>query len=233
MFNMATSNGVKVQSDPRVRVLIADGDWMVNQLLVSALTRQKNLFLVVGSACDSEEAIRLADVAKPHVAILSAELQDGQGSGLGVMRAIKDKHPSIAVVMLLRAPDRDLIVHSFREGARGIFCRTDSLQSLTKCIRSVHQGQIWASNRDIEYALEALGRARAPELKSASGKDLLNESEREVIGLVADGLRNREIAQALGVKEHSVSNRLYRIYDKLGISNRIELILYAQNRTVQ
>jgi len=91
----------------------------------------------------------------------------------------------------------------------------------------VHKGQIWASNEDLEHLIGALSQTKPLHLKNPDGMPLLTRREEEVVHLVADGLKNREIAERLKVKEHSVRNYLYRIFEKLGVSNRVELILYA------
>jgi DNA-binding NarL/FixJ family response regulator len=101
------------------------------------------------------------------------------------------------------------------------------LKAFSKCIRTVHQGQIWAGNEDLEHLIQALTHTNSLQFKSAHGTPLLTRREEEVVHLVADGMKNREIAQRLKVKEHSIRNYLYRIFEKLGVSSRVELILYA------
>jgi DNA-binding NarL/FixJ family response regulator len=100
------------------------------------------------------------------------------------------------------------------------------LKSLSKCIQAVHQGQIWASNEDLEHVISALSTQKPLQLNNALGTPLLTRREEDVVRLVADGLRNREIALRLKVKEHSVRNYIYRIFEKLGVSSRVELMLY-------
>src|SRR5581483_5869088 len=131
------------------------------------------------------------------------------------------------VVLLLDSSDRDLVVDSFRGGARGVFCRSQSFKLLCKCISSVHQGQIWANTTELHYVIEALGQVAPLHIVNAKGKTLLSKREEEVVSCVAEGLTNREIARQLGLSEHTVKNYLFRIFDKLGISGRVELVLYA------
>jgi DNA-binding NarL/FixJ family response regulator len=101
------------------------------------------------------------------------------------------------------------------------------MKALSKCIQTVHMGQIWASNEDLEHVLTALIHAKPLEFNNADGLPLLTRREEDVVRLLADGLKNREIAQKLEVTEHSIRNYLYRIFEKLGVSTRVELILYA------
>ena len=129
--------------------------------------------------------------------------------------------------MLLQDSKPEGVVTAFRGGARGIFYRTHSLKALSKCIRVVHKGQIWASNEDLEHLISALTQTKQLQISNPEGMPLLTRREEEVVHLVADGLKNREIAQQLKVKEHSIRNYIYRIFEKLGVSSRVELILYV------
>lgn len=211
----------------RIRVLIADADNMGSQLMASALKRSRNYFDVVALASSSYEAIRELDAHEPHVAVVSPELQDGPETGFKVLQKLRESYPRTAGIMLLHSDERNTVIHAFQSGARGICCRTHSFKTLSRCIRTVHQGQIWASNEDLEYVLEALTRLKPLQLVKANGMALLTRREEDVVRLVAEGMRNREIAQALHVTEHTIRNYLYRIFEKLGISSRVELILYA------
>jgi DNA-binding NarL/FixJ family response regulator len=216
-------------SRERVRVLIADADHMGSQLMASALGRCRNDFEVVGIASSPQEAVRKIEATKPHVAVLSTGLRDGEQTGLGVLERLRDHHPRTTPIMLLQSSDRETVIDAFCGGARGILSRADSFQSLAKCIRCVHNGQIWANNAQIEFLLDALPQLR-PRLTKTKGMALLTQREREVTRLVADGLKNREIAEALHVTEHTVSNYLYRIFEKLEVTSRVQLILYALSR---
>ena len=216
-------------SPGRIRVLIADADKMNSQLIASALRRCRNFFDVVAVASSSGEAIQELDTHKPDIAVLSAELQDGPQTGFKVLQELHDLHQDTASIMLLHSTKRDSVVGAFRGGARGVITRDKSFKTLSKCIRCVHTGRIWASNEELEFILEALTQLKSSQLTTTNATALLTSRERDVVRLVAEGMKNREIAQKLGVAEHTVSNYLYRIFDKLGVSSRVELILYATN----
>jgi len=215
----------------RIRVLIADADKMNSQLIASALKRCRNFFDVVAVASSSGEAIKELEIHKPDIAVLSAELQDGPQSGFKVLQQLRSVYQDTAGIMLLHATKRDSVVGAFRAGARGVISRDKSFKSLAKCIRCVHRGRIWASNEELEFILDALAQLKLPQLTTTNATASLTPRERDVVRLVAEGLKNREIAQELHVTEHTVSNYLYRIFDKLGVSSRVELILYATNQT--
>jgi DNA-binding NarL/FixJ family response regulator len=216
-------------SDP-IRVLIVTGDNMTGELLKNAFARGRKDFAVETSVGSSQKVIGNLGEHKPHVAVICEDLADGQNAGFKVLQKLRDSNHGSAAIMLLQHRKASSVIDAFRDGARGIFYRTHSLKALSKCIRTVRNGQIWASNEDLEHILSALSHLKEFRLNDADGIPLLTRREEEVVRLVADGLKNREIAQRLNVKEHSIRNYLYRIFDKLGVSTRVELILYALNQ---
>jgi DNA-binding NarL/FixJ family response regulator len=209
-----------------IRVLAADANRMNSQLLTAALERDKR-FEVLDAGSDARGIIAAVLKEKPGVAVISAELDEDKRKGFEVVRELQALHGETRVVMLLDTSDRGLVVEAFRAGARGVFCRNESLKSLAKCIQCVSQGQIWANSRELRYLLEALGEALPLRAIDAHGAALLSRREQEVVRCVAEGLSNREIAQRLGLTEHTVKNYLFRIFDKLGVSKRVEVVLYA------
>src|SRR5258708_5522165 len=122
---------------------------------------------------------------------------------------------------------RDLVVEGFRAGADGVFSRGESFEMLCKCIRAVGGGQIWANLSQQRFIIEALAMGQPQPIKGANGANLLTKREDELVRLVAEGLTNREISRQLGLTEHTVRNYLFRIFNKLGTSNRLELALYV------
>src|SRR5579862_2705635 len=209
-----------------IRVLAADATRMNSQLLVAALERDKR-FQVLDAGSDARGIIAAVIKEKPAVAVISAELDEDKRKGFEVAREVRAMQNDTRVVMLLDSPDRGQIVEAFRAGARGVFCRSESLKSLAKCIQCVSLGQIWANSKELRYLLEALGEALPLRVIDARGAALLSKREQEVVRCVAEGLSNREIAQRLGLTEHTVKNYLFRIFDKLGVSKRVEVVLYA------
>jgi DNA-binding CsgD family transcriptional regulator len=129
--------------------------------------------------------------------------------------------------MLLNQRKRDLVLQAFAAGAHGVFCRDDSIESLRKCIRAVHSGQVWANSIEMHYLLEALVGSVPKQLTNAKCAALLSKRELDVVGCVSEGLSNREIAARLNLSEHTVKNYMFRIFDKLGVSTRVEMVLYA------
>lgn len=121
-------------------------------------------------------------------------------------------------------------MQAFRSGARGLFCLADSsFQLFCECIERVHRGEIFATAEQLNYLLESVCQVPSLRVVSARGEKLLTSREEQVVALVSDGLSNRDVASELGLSEHTVKKYLFRIFEKLGISSRVELVLYALN----
>ena len=199
---------------------------MNSQLLANALACDP--IFQVTEAEPNETAI-LAAVGKesPDVVLLSSTLEKSSMQGAQVARRLRADYPQAHIVMLLDASEPAAVVEAFRAGAGGIFCRTEPLDNLAKCICSAHAGQVWANSRELGYLLEALAETMPIRWGETSDFSLLSKREQDVARCVADGLSNREIARQLKLTEHTVKNYLFRVFNKLGVSSRVELVLYA------
>jgi DNA-binding NarL/FixJ family response regulator len=215
---------------PTISVLIADANRMFCQLVSRELKRSRYHFSVAACAIDSVGVRRALGERQPHVATISANLQDGPLAGFELLHELRTSHSKVAVIMLLDSLERDLVVDCFRGGARGIFCRDEPFEGLCKCIYSVYRGQIWANSKELRYALDTLAETAPLRLVNAKGARLLTKRQEDVVGLVAEGMTNREVSHQLNLSEHTVRNYLFRIFEKLGISSRVELVLYALNQ---
>jgi DNA-binding NarL/FixJ family response regulator len=209
-----------------IRVLAADSTRMNSQLLAAALERDKR-FQVMEPAVDSRTILALVLQEKPAVVLISAMLDDDPRKGFQVARELSAARTESRIVMLVDNSERSLIIEAFRAGARGVFCRSESLKSLAKCIQCVGSGQVWANSNELRFLLEALGETMPLRMVASRGAGLLSRREQEVVRCVAEGLSNREIAQRLSLTEHTVKNYLFRIFDKLGVSKRVEVVLFA------
>ncbi len=200
---------------------------MNSQLLADALGRDP-LFRVTEVEPSETAILSAAANESPDLVLLSAILDDSPTQGSQVARRLRAAHPKIRIVMLLDASEPAAVVDAFRAGARGVFCRTEPLENLTKCIRSAYAGQVWANSRELGYLVEALGEAMPiRNWVETSESPPLSKREHDVVRCVADGLSNREIARQLKLTEHTVKNYLFRVFNKLGVSSRVELVLYA------
>lgn len=216
-------------SSGAISVVVADQTALACQLLVSSLQRTSS-FNVVGYATTPAEALDLLKSHPLDVAVVSVKLRNGPLSGFNLLREIHYLQPETRVILLLDSPDRELVVDAFRIGARAVFCRSQSFRMLCKCIIRVYEGQIWADTHHIQFVLEALTQITSLHATSANGNGRLSQREQEIVARVAEGLSNRQIAKQLRLSEHTVKNYLFRIFDKLGVSGRVELVLYALSR---
>lgn len=197
------------------------------QLLRTSFKLFRNQIAVVASALSRVEIIHCFSRSNFDVALISSDLGDGPLVGLQVLQELHASHPQTPVVILFDLWRDDLIVHAFRAGAKGVFCRTEPFEKLSKCIQAVSKGQVWANSDQLQLLLKALMDAAPVRGLGAPGLGSLPKREAQVASLVAEGLPNKEIGLKLGISEHTVSNYLFRIYNKLGVSSRVELALYA------
>lgn len=206
-----------------VRIVVTDSSPIQSQLLSRALHSRRHfrVSIVAPEAAALDEAMR---PNPPDVVLMSGT----RASSLSLLRWMRVTHPTVAPVLLVENHDRELVVNAFRSGARGLFLFNHTpFRALCKCISCVAQGQIWINSQQMHYVLDALSEGASLRVVNSNGKSLLTPREEQVVALVADGLSNREAARELGLSEHTIKKYLLRIFDKLGISTRVELVLYA------
>lgn len=214
-----------------IRVLLGLKSPMDCQLLRTALRRSRKRLEVVASAVSKNDVLHSFSRGHVDVALINEDLEDGRMAGLEILPELYAADAKTPVVMLFDNWQDDLILHAFRAGAKGVYCRLEkNLEMLWRCINAVHKGQIWANSMQLHLVLSVLRNAAPIPLVASPGKNLLAERETQVANLVAEGLPNRAIAQKLGITDHTVSNYLFRVYNKLGISSRVELVLYIMKQ---
>jgi DNA-binding NarL/FixJ family response regulator len=185
---------------------------------------------VVGCTTD-RNGIRLILTKKEASVALIGALKDGPNASFDTIRELRAYYPATNVIKMCDSMERGLVVEAFRAGAVGVLSRDEPFNVLCKCIQSVHQGQVWAASKVLRFALEAL--AQTPPMyvvsrnPSKPPKTLLTKREQDIVALITEGLTNRDISGRLNLSEHTVRNYLFRIFNKLGTSNRLELALYA------
>src|ERR1035437_2158453 len=213
-----------------VSIVVADGTCIHTQLLADALRNDHGL-QVVAAASNSEELLAAITRVPIDVVVISHTLDDQPGRGTQVLREMRALRPQIKGVILLDSSKPQEALECFRAGAKGIFSKQERLESLCKCIRSVHEGQIWARSVDLDHVLEALANSPLVRATNHQGIELLSARERQVIQHLAGGMTNREIAHALDLSPHTIKNYLFRIFDKLGVSSRTELLYLTMNHS--
>ncbi|MBI3475549.1 MAG: response regulator transcription factor [Acidobacteria bacterium] len=206
-----------------ISIVVADSTRIHTQLLAEAMRSDQGI-QVVATALSSAELLSAVVRVPVDVAIISYSLDDQPGQGTEVLREIRGLRPQIKGILLLDSSRPADVLECFRAGARGIFAKHEQLESLCKCIRCVHEGQIWARSVELEHALEALANSPLVRATNHKGLELLSARERQVVQYLAGGMTNREIAESLSLSPHTVKNYLFRIFDKLGVSSRTELL---------
>jgi DNA-binding NarL/FixJ family response regulator len=221
---------MRASSGETLRVFVAESCRMGSELIETALKRNRQRFEVHALSIGSSEVFRELEKSKPDVTILSSDLEDGHLTGFRVLYQLRGSQSRTPVVMLLDSAERDLVIDAFRGGAKGVFSREDSISSLPRCIRAVHCGQFWVNNAQLQFLFDLIVRMSPLPVIKPGGMALLTSREQEITRLVAEGMRNQEIALKLGISEHTTRNYLCHIFEKLGLSTRVELVLYALSR---
>jgi DNA-binding NarL/FixJ family response regulator len=212
-----------------IAVLIADSNRMQAQLLISAL-RRRSEFRISTCQIDIVSILRAVAATPAKVVVLSLNHSINIADQMAAMRRVHFSHPQVAKVLLVESYDRELVASAFRSGARGIFCISDThFRLLCRCIQRVADGQVWANTEQMTFLLDVISAVPSLRVLNSTGRQLLTPREEQVVALVAEGLSNRGTARELNLSEHTVKKYLFRIFDKLGISSRVELVLYAVN----
>jgi DNA-binding NarL/FixJ family response regulator len=204
---------------------------MACQLLADAIGQDPKI-KVVAAVTSPAEASQVVSDMSPDIVLLGADLDGRPTGGFELARQLRVIKPELLVVMLLDRLHGASVVEAFRAHASGVFVRDGSVESLRKCIYSVFGGQVWASNDALRFVLGALADTSMPTV-DPDRMALLTRREREVVGLAADGVKNREIARKLGLSEHTVKNYLFSIFGKLGVASRLELTLGVKREWIQ
>ena len=207
---------------------MADAAAMSCQLLVDALLLSQRYDAV--AATTPEEVVLALDCARFDVVVISTSFSPSALEGLRFMSEVREHRRELGIVALLDTMERNLVVEAFRCGAHGVFSRSDSFQALCKCILCVHAGQVWANSEELSFVLDALVDPLTGQTRGLPSLRQLSKREEEIALMVAEGFSNRQISGRLDLSEHTIKNYLFRVFEKLGVSTRVELTLYALKR---
>jgi DNA-binding NarL/FixJ family response regulator len=205
-----------------IKVLVAD-DHAVFRDGLRQLLESADDISVVGEASNGNQCVKMLDKFKPDILLL--DLRMPEKDGLAVLTEVNFESLSTRVIVLTAAEDDRDVIRAMRLGARGVVLKQSASDLLLKSIRQVHEGEIWLDNRMTAEVIDAF--KRSAESGQRREKPLLSDREKEVVQLVSQGFRNREIGEKLFISEQTVKNHLHNIFDKLGVSDRLELALYA------
>src|SRR5579862_5987927 len=212
-----------------VRILIAD-DHPIFRDGLKRLLESEGEFRVIGEACDGVEAVSLARELVPEVMLLDLAMPRRQG--LETLRELASDAKAVRVILLTAAAEKEQIVEALQLGARGVVLKDSATQILLKSIRAVMEGEYWVGRESVsnlvQYLRGLIGSGTPPR-RSRYG---LTPRELEIISAVVAGYANREIAEHFKISEDTVKHHLSNIFDKLGVSTRLELALFAVNQAL-
>jgi len=226
----ASATDVNPGSDgpPAIRVLIADDDSLFRDGLANLVAAQKDLQVVgtIDSAATANEQIRQV---RPDIVLLGWPAANPASQR--IFAAIQEGKLATRIIMMISDDGKEDFVEAIRLGCSGIVPKRTSTELLLKSIRKVHGGEIWLdriSTADVIRRLAKKGSGNgAPRQGLREQGAALSVREREIVGLIAQGFKNKDMAERLFISEQTVKNHLHNIFDKLGVSDRLELALYA------
>ncbi len=207
-----------------VRIVVADDHPLVRDSLCKLFELQPG-FAVIGQAGDGIEALERVRALKPDVLLL--DLAMPRMNGLEVLEQLGGSEPSLRVVLLTAQIEREETVQALRLGARGVVLKEAATEMLYKCIRAVMNGEFWVGHERIDDLMRTLRQIERGAPRDPSPASRLTAREYQVIAAIIDGASNKDIGNEFGLSEQTVKNHLSNIFDKLGVSTRLELALYA------
>ena len=209
-----------------IRILIADDHPIFRHGLISIL-RNEPEFTVVGEAADGRQALKMIQDVHPDVLLLDQVMPEL--TGLETLRELSNSPSPVRTILLTAGITKEQIAQALQLGARGIVLKDAPTEVLFNSIRSVMTGQFWVGQNNVADLMQAL-RAYVSAADDQSKKQFgLTARESDVVGSIVAGLTNREIAENFSISEQTVKHHLRNIFDKLGVSNRLELALFAIN----
>jgi two-component system, NarL family, nitrate/nitrite response regulator NarL len=208
----------------QIRILIADRDELFREEYRTLLETQAD-FAIAGIVGDGVEAVRLAFETQPDVLMLDYAVP--AMSGLDVLRTLQRASLSVHTILLAGDLDKPALVEMLQLGARGFVARTTPGELVCKSIRKVNSGELWIGRDVMTEVVKALS-AAAPAGETPKYSDFgLTRREREILTLVVEGETNKGVARRLSVGEDTIKHHLTSIFNKTGVSSRLELALFA------
>jgi DNA-binding NarL/FixJ family response regulator len=211
-----------------VRIVIADDHPIVRDGLKKLLLLEDD-FEVVGEAGDGREVLERVQELDPDVLLL--DLRMPNLDGLSALQALQQSNKRTRVIVLTASDDKNEFVQAMKLGCSGIVLKQTAPDLIVKSIRKVHAGEIWLDSHTTAAVMRQF--QTGPEAGNSMGggkgreRSPLSAREREIVALVAQGYKNKEMAEKMFISEQTVKNHLHNIFDKLGVSDRLELALYA------
>jgi len=213
-----------------VKILIADDHPIFRDGLRRLLEAEKG-FKVVAEACDGVEAVDFARKFQPEILLL--DLAMPRRPGLEALRELNHQSAQVRVILLTAAAEREQIVEALQLGARGVVLKDCGTEILMKSIHAVLGGEYWVGREPVSNLLQYLRSLMESSTKLSRQKRFgLTPRELDIVSAVVAGYANREIAEHFKISEDTVKHHLSNIFDKTGVSTRLELALFAVNQSL-
>ncbi|MGA9641256.1 MAG: response regulator transcription factor [Terriglobales bacterium] len=213
-----------------IRIVIADDHPIFRDGLRRLLEAETDM-KVVGEACDGFEAVKLAAEIKPDILLL--DLAMPRHTGLDALRDLSAnaKASPVRIILLTAAVEKKQIVEALQLGARGVVMKDSATQLLLKSIHAVMAGEYWVGRESVSNLVQYLRNLmQSTNEESKQKKFGLTPRELEIVSAIVAGYANREVAEYFKISEDTVKHHLSNIFDKLGVSTRLELALFAVNQ---
>jgi DNA-binding NarL/FixJ family response regulator len=213
-----------------IRLLIADG-FPVTRAGLRAILASSPDIEIVAEVEDGSEAVNRALELDPDVVIM--ELRLPKMDGLTVLRTLQTRAPRTKVLLFTGSDSKEDFIEAMKLGCSGILMKSSAPALIIKSIQKVNAGEIWLDSNTTAAVIRQFANPGdvAAQLLHGNGKPReraqLSQREREIIVLIAQGYKNKEIAEKMFITEQTVKNHLHNVFDKLGVSDRLELALYA------
>ena len=209
-----------------IRIMVADDHPIVREGIRRLLELEEDI-QVVAEAGDGREVLELLGETKPDIVLLDLKMPGMDG--LAVLQTLQHMKGGSKIIVLTASEDKNEWVQAMKLGCAGIVVKQTAPELIIKSIRKVQEGEIWLDSHTTAAVMRQFA---GPGDGSAGGgrgrgRSPLSNREREIVALVAQGYRNREMAEKMFISEQTVKNHLHNIFDKLGVSDRLELALYA------
>ena len=209
------------------KALVVGRDALTGGLLADALNHNFGFEAAVISPSD---LLRAMGRGEGDLVTISADINSAAGTGFDLADSVFRDHPKTPIIILVDKLSYDSVIRAFRCGARGVFELRESMTEFTHCVEHVTRGYIWVGKAGTDFLIEALRRIPAPSGTTGDDLSTLTVRELEVVQCAARGKTNKAIASELYLSEHTVKNYMFRAFEKLHVSNRVELLFYLATR---
>jgi DNA-binding NarL/FixJ family response regulator len=229
--NIGPLSGVGIPTGSKIRIVVADDHPIFRDGLCKLLALEED-FEVVAQAQDGRQVLDVLQQYSPDILLLDLKMPGLDGlATLQRLQAVKNR---TRVIVLTASDDKNEFVQAMKLGTSGIVLKQTATELLIKSIRKVHAGEIWLDSHTTAAVIRQFVAnddtpPPAPQAPTSRERERspLSQREREIVALVAQGFKNKEMAEKMFISEQTVKNHLHNIFDKLGVSDRLELALYA------